>query len=447
MDNVSEIFISVASYRDPELIPTLKNMTESASDPQRLHVAICWQDNEDFSLFTNAGFVREQTRQAGEYEAVVYRYNGARISVISVHYYASRGACWARYQAETLFDGEDFFLQIDSHCRFLEGWDREMIAMWRQLTAKSAKPVLTAYPPPYQPDEDGPRATHVSRLLFREFVKDGGFPTLTARTINSEEPVRGSYLAGGFIFAAATFLQEVPNDPQIFFSGEEISMAVRAFSHGYDIYHPHKALIWHYYRRENCNKVWGDHNNDAKKEGTVDQAWWERDKVSKQRVRTLLGVEEELPAALGRYTYGTQRTLRQFEYQAGICFKTKTVLPEVIGPDRICYFADQPEDDAAWMARHVTYNKKTLKIAKSEFDETDPDTDHLHIGVYNQQNELLFKKKLTLDEAKKLRTAPEEDELTVILEFRTESQSLPANIRLCPWLHSSGWGTVTEKTW
>ncbi|MGK4627081.1 GlcNAc-transferase family protein, partial [Raoultella ornithinolytica] len=133
---------------------------------------------------------------------------------------------------------------------------------------------------------------YVSRLIFREFNPQG-IPMLTSTPFTATEPVRGSYLAGGFIFTHGDFVSTVPNDPQIFFAGEEIAMAVRAFTYGYDIYHPHKPLLWHFYQRKEHSKVWGDHSNEAKAQGVVDKAWWERDNISKKRVRTLLGLETE----------------------------------------------------------------------------------------------------------------------------------------------------------
>ena len=35
----------------------------------------------------------------------------------------SRGACWARREAQGVYGGEDFLLQIDSHMRAVEHWD------------------------------------------------------------------------------------------------------------------------------------------------------------------------------------------------------------------------------------------------------------------------------------------------------------------------------------
>jgi mannose-6-phosphate isomerase-like protein (cupin superfamily) len=41
------IFIQIAAYRDPELLPTLKNLLETASDNTRLKICIAWQHSEE----------------------------------------------------------------------------------------------------------------------------------------------------------------------------------------------------------------------------------------------------------------------------------------------------------------------------------------------------------------------------------------------------------------
>lgn len=119
-----------------------------------------------------------------------------------------------------------------------------MIAMLTQLQSRSPRPIISTYPPAYTPreDEEASKKQYVSRLIFREFDPHG-LPMLNSTIFDTEEPVRGSYIAGGFIFSTGSFVKEIPNDPQIFFAGEEIAMAVRAFTHGYDIYHPHKPLL------------------------------------------------------------------------------------------------------------------------------------------------------------------------------------------------------------
>ena len=40
---MSKIFVQIASYRDPQLIPTLDSMFENAANPKDLQVCIAWQ--------------------------------------------------------------------------------------------------------------------------------------------------------------------------------------------------------------------------------------------------------------------------------------------------------------------------------------------------------------------------------------------------------------------
>ena len=41
------IFVNIASYRDPELLPTLKDCIAQAKYPERLRFGICWQRHKD----------------------------------------------------------------------------------------------------------------------------------------------------------------------------------------------------------------------------------------------------------------------------------------------------------------------------------------------------------------------------------------------------------------
>jgi hypothetical protein len=42
------IFVQIASYRDPELLPTIKNCLDNAKWPKNLRFCIAWQhSNED----------------------------------------------------------------------------------------------------------------------------------------------------------------------------------------------------------------------------------------------------------------------------------------------------------------------------------------------------------------------------------------------------------------
>jgi len=62
------------------------------------------------------------------------------------------GPCKARHLAQQLWDGEEFYLQIDSHMRFVPGWDSQLRHMLQQAeqVATYGKAVISSYPPAYE---------------------------------------------------------------------------------------------------------------------------------------------------------------------------------------------------------------------------------------------------------------------------------------------------------
>ena len=74
-----------------------------------------------------------------------------------------------------LYKDELFYLQIDSHSRFIENWDEELITMVKQLQDKGYnKPLLTGYVSSYDPenDPDG-RVNECWSLEFDRYLPEG----------------------------------------------------------------------------------------------------------------------------------------------------------------------------------------------------------------------------------------------------------------------------------
>ncbi|ELY7393097.1 glycosyltransferase [Cronobacter universalis] len=441
---LSTIFISIASYRDPELIPTLKDMLQTAASPERLHITVCWQDDNDIKQFLNHGFTVAFVESYDGGALYQLSFAGVVIQVISLHYYMSQGACWARHMAEARFDNEDYFLQIDSHCRFIERWDEEMINTVEQLRACSSKPVLSTYPPPYDPENDQDRKRYLSRLIFREFTPHG-IVMLSSRPVTPSSPLRCGYLAGGFIFADGSFVKEVPNDPHIFFAGEEIAMAVRAWTSGYDIYCPNKIMLWHFYGRRKYPKVWGDHNNQAKATGSVALAWWERDNIAKQRVRTLLGLEQP-PCEMGRYGPGNVRDFQSFEQAIGVNFRQRSVHPAVLGEHKVSFFSTEMSETPRENIAFIYPYRKVVKFARTELAYQRPDVSWWHLGIYDEKNALVYRQDLTPAALEK-KVVVAEEQLEMVVEFTSPVAVVPVSVRLSPYTENTGWGEVTEKPW
>jgi len=305
------IFVQIASYRDPELVPTILDMYENAHNPEALHVCICWQHDDSENLDVLRSY--------------------SNIEIIDIPYYESKGACWARNQIQRRYNGQRYTMQLDSHHRFVQGWDTELKMMYNQCkNMGSEKPLITAYIPAFDPFADKSTYELIPwKMDFHKFLADGPI-FFVPSPINDYEfctaPVPSRFYSAHFAFADGKFCEEVPHDPEFYFYGEEISIAVRAFTHGYDLYHPHKVVCWHEYTRSARFKHWDDHDLTKQDIKGIKQSWWERDIKSQKRNRVLFGMEQDEEIVISdKYNFGKIRTLSEYERYAGVKFSTKEV--------------------------------------------------------------------------------------------------------------------------
>jgi hypothetical protein len=346
--NSSTIFVQIASYRDPELLPTIRDLLDNADHPENLRFGIAWQ-HSPYEAFDDIS----------EY------LNDSRFRIIDVDYRKSQGACWARNLLQKEYNGEDYTLQLDSHHRFVKGWDTECINMITQLQKMGhKKPLLTSYIPSYNPNNDPDDRVQVPwKMNFDKFIPEGAVFFLPASIDNYKEldaPVPARFYSAHFAFTLGEFVKEVPHDPDYYFHGEEISIAVRAFTHGYDLFHPHKVIAWHEYTRNGRTKQWDDHTS-----------WIEKNNKSHLRNRKLFGMDNEVQdIEFGIYGFGTERTLRDYEEYAGLLFSRRAVQQYTLdnNPPPNPKITDITFEDS--FTRTINYCIKTFKSNFIEADYT-----------------------------------------------------------------------------
>lgn len=283
MNTTQSIFIQIASYRDLELIPTIKDAIEQAHFPELLSFGICWQ---------------YQTESELRYIDALKNIKNCR--VISILGSCSKGVGWARSKVQKMFEREKYTLQIDSHMRFVKDWDISLINMLN--LCPSEKAILTAYPASYTP----PRILNnnfVTGITFDKFHKSGivTFKGSGEDLSKYSSPQMGTFIAGGFIFSSSSIIDEIPADPNIYFLGEEFLFSSRAWTRGWDIYHPHQPLIWHYYN-EKCT---------SRPLHWEDNEWVPLNYSSAERFRQILGLEVSREN-FGIYGLGDNRTLSAY---------------------------------------------------------------------------------------------------------------------------------------
>jgi hypothetical protein len=297
---MSTIFIQIASYRDPQLIPTLDNCIKMAKNPENLRFGIAWQHDSNECM--------------GKYS------QDSRFRIIDIPYQESQGACWARNKIQKEYKNETYTLQLDSHHRFIQDWDVELINMLEGLRSETCKkPLLTSYISSWDPDNDpAGRVNRPWSMNFDRFTPEGVVFFLPADIPNYnslDAPVPARFYSAHFCFADGKFAEEVQHDPEYYFHGEEISISVRSFTHGYDLFHPHKIIAWHEYTRKGRTKHWDDDKN-----------WHVRNTKCHKRNRILLGMEQNTENIdFGKYGLGKERSIRDYEKYAGISFEKRAV--------------------------------------------------------------------------------------------------------------------------
>lgn len=286
------IFVSVASYRDDECKGTLAEMYAKADSPGRVFVGACEQNKDalEACLPANFGFTDN-------------------VRVIRLPHTAAKGPTYARYLCTTLYRGETYFMQIDSHTKFVQGWDTKLIAMLKRCPA--AKPVLTHYPHMWGTQVAGVTVPVMCKSKFNA----SGILTFEAVTQPIEKrpltPV--PFVAAGFMFLRGSALGEVPYDPDLpfLFEGEELLMTARLWTSGYDFFTPDENVVFHHYIRNEKPKFWNDiPNYKAVQAKTI------------EKVRGILGLTSQPVSS--SYGLGNTRTIQAYWTFAGVDPANKT---------------------------------------------------------------------------------------------------------------------------
>lgn len=319
-----KIFVSIASYCDKLLFFTLKSCIENAKFPQNIVFGIVDQDE-----------------QSAEEKIKELSYSN-QIRYLFIHKLETFGACWARSIASSLYDGEDFLLQIDSHMLFEKNWDEKLISQYNEVKKLSPKPILTAYPYDFSLDENGKPFVRSDGLTIdkdNNFIFNNGKNIYTlqirpsserklengnvallfiTKFIETTQHIYGCHIAAGFLFTSGAFIDEVPYDPFLYFHGEEQNLSIRAFSKGWDIFHPHHIPLLHCYKikEDKIDQEWDTHHWHSSTKNARAITFNRLQKRSHQRLYKLLYTRKHMKDSA--YGLGNIRDLNDYAEISGI---------------------------------------------------------------------------------------------------------------------------------
>lgn len=407
MEKNRKIFVQIASYRDSELVHTIKHCIERAKNPENLKFSIVWQHS-----------IEDVWDNLDEFK------NDERFTISDIDYKDSKGACWARNLGQQSWVDEEFSLQIDSHMRFIQNWDEEVIKIWESLNDVNA--IITGYPPNYTPTQEEkewykvPQICNVYRFNHKYLVSR---PANMDGWENKTAPDKGVYISAGFIFGPGEINKTVQYDPNFYFSGEECAMAIRYFTNGYNIYNSHRVIVHHYYQRLDHTKHWDD-----------SKEWVTYNKTSHDRLDALLGRNN---VDLGEYGLGSKRTLKDYEVYSGIDFTKQIVHRDT----EKCIEPPCSNSDEGWDNEITDFNKK-LKWDYDTITKCE-DPRFWAMIVMDQHDVAIHRDDLPYGEFKDII-----DGKVTIKQFtftHSKNRQIPTKLLIWPYSESTGWLQSTSQ--
>ena len=293
---LNTIFVSIASYRDDVCNSTLRSLFLNAKNPNNIYVGICQQNNAD-----------------EDNDCLESYYDHPNVRIIRLNHYEAKGPTWARYLCSTLWNGEQYYLQVDSHTSFVKDWDLKCINMINRLKQKGySKPLLSHYPRSVEEYEhynnDDDNRYNVPRICKSFFNERHMISFEGAEMINTNDDFYETpYIAAGFMFCESSFLKDVPFDPHLpyLFVGEEISTSIRFWTSGWNIFTPSENIVFHEYTRPNKPKIWTDKPSYS-------------DVDAFEKIKELIGLDTSHDIApnvkvnMDKYGLGNVRTLQEY---------------------------------------------------------------------------------------------------------------------------------------
>ena len=296
---MASIFVQIATYRDLEVTPTILDAIKQSSG------------NHTINFGVHTVYVEESEINVPDLPNVKHTSSKAPENI---------GLGIGRALAHQFYDGEDYYLQCDSHSRFTKNWDE--VAMHSVLNYQIQgihKPLLTMYPANYWypyltakfVEKDFIAPGYLSDISFHENpdqFRATRIPLQTAMPIKNNNIFVKS-VSGGSIFTVKGFQ---PFNTEIAFYGEEIWLAARAYTHGFDIVVPDEQYMYHlYYNHEKpaeINKrklLWSDYPTEFEA----------LDIISKALIYKTL-----TEGTTGEMLLGTDRTIAEYGTYAGLDF-------------------------------------------------------------------------------------------------------------------------------
>ena len=202
------------------------------------------------------------------------------------------------------------------------------------------KSVLTTYPPGYLLPNSIPDNIEGILLVPWKFDSNNMLRQKGRRLkpcSNEDQNVNDNIpcllFAAGFNFSYSTMMEECPYDLNLhnLFFGEEISLALRLYTCGYDLFAPPETVCFHLWSRDHRKTFQDEIGTFGLEKGDnsdKSQSQWHQ--IS--RAKSIAKIKDQI-AGVDKTSIGSVRTVMEFATRLGVDFNNGVILP---GAERGC---------------------------------------------------------------------------------------------------------------
>jgi hypothetical protein len=233
------IYVSISCLgEDKELIKTVQDCKEMAKDPDSVYFGI--------AVIENLEFYKKIKKDLSNIKNISFLYKEEKNNL---------GVAKGRNFAASMYNNEEYFLQIDPHSRFNKNWDITLIDTFNQAveTVNNKKTVLTGYLGKYLYNKDDGQIyvddnLSYTRWIPNEFVIGDVIPKFNHAPLHSisdelniflqnNKFAPASLISGHFIFGNSYFGKDIHLPENLLFWEEEILQTIELISDGFSILH------------------------------------------------------------------------------------------------------------------------------------------------------------------------------------------------------------------
>lgn len=237
---MSSIYISIATMEDSQLLNTIFSALDNSSKKNKIHIGVALLTSKEYYDFISSHISDEES-----------------VSFSNFNIEENFGLGKSRKNAQSFYDGEDYFLQVDSHTCFMDNWDIVLIDLFNESLEKTnnVKTAMTAYLGQYYQMEDGSIKVNTSWSRYAIFNNERFHPNISIGAWKDyeirqwplgmgtkEKIIPANKINGQFIFSNQSYVDSKCLPESCLFIEEEILSSINILDSGFSLSFPNTDL-------------------------------------------------------------------------------------------------------------------------------------------------------------------------------------------------------------